>query len=49
MSELRGSRRRWIKRVALGMGAVSLGIAALAVADADRTDTRRPLFVRRLG
>jgi pimeloyl-ACP methyl ester carboxylesterase len=49
MSELRGSRRRWIKRVALGVGAVSLGIAALAVADADRTDTGRPLFVRRLG
>ncbi len=49
MSELRGSRRRWIKRVALGMGTVSLGIAALAVADADRTDTGRPLFVRRLG
>lgn len=49
MSEPRGSRRRWIKRVALGVGTVSLGIAALAVADADRADTGRPLFVRRLG
>jgi pimeloyl-ACP methyl ester carboxylesterase len=43
------SRRRWIKRVALGAGAVVVGVAALAVVDADRADTGRPLFVRRLG
>ncbi|WP_310572037.1 alpha/beta hydrolase [Gemmatimonas sp.] len=49
MSEPRGSRRWWVKRVALGMGTVSLGIAALAVADADGADTGRPLFVKRLG
>ncbi|QJR35421.1 alpha/beta hydrolase [Gemmatimonas groenlandica] len=43
------SRRRWIKRTVLGVGIVSLGIAALAVADADRADSGTPLFVRRLG
>ncbi len=43
------SRRRWIKRVALGADATVLGIAALGVADADGTDTGRRLFVRRLG
>lgn len=49
MNETSRSRRVWIKRVAVGVGTVSLGIAALAVADADRTDTGRPLFVKRLG
>jgi len=35
--------------VALGTGAVAVGIAALAIVDADGADTGRPLFVRRLG
>jgi pimeloyl-ACP methyl ester carboxylesterase len=43
------TRRRWIKRVALGTGAFAVGIAALAVVDADHDDSGRPLFVRRLG
>lgn len=43
------TRRRWIKRVALGTGAVAVGIAALAVVDADHDDSGRPLFLRRLG
>lgn len=49
MTALNRSRRRWIKRVALSAGAVVVGVAALAVVDADRADTGRPLFVRRLG
>lgn len=44
-----GSRRRLIKRAVLGAGAVAAGIAGLAVIDADREDTGRSLFVRRLG
>lgn len=39
------TRRRWIKRVALGTGAVAVGIAALAVVDADHDDSvNRPGF-----
>ncbi|MES2521915.1 MAG: alpha/beta hydrolase [Gemmatimonadota bacterium] len=49
MTALNPARRRWIKRAALGAGAVVVGVAALAVVDADRADTGRPLFVRRLG
>lgn len=33
----------------MGTGAVAVGIAALAIVDADGADTGRPLFVRRLG
>lgn len=43
------SRRSLIKRVALGAGAAVVGVAALAIADADREDKGRPLFVRRTG
>lgn len=49
MTSRRRSRRRWLKRVALGAGAAVVGVAALAVADADREDTGQPLFVRRTG
>lgn len=49
MSKRDSTRRRWFKRVAIGAGAAVLGVAALAVADADRADTGHPLFVRRLG
>ncbi len=49
MNAQEGSRRQWIKRVAIGTGVATLGIAALAVADADREDTGQSLFVRRLG
>ena len=43
------SRRRILKRIALGAGGIVVGVAALAIADADREDTGRPLFVRRMG
>ncbi len=46
---LNRSRRRWIKRVAVGAGATVVGLAALAIADADGADTGRRLFVKRLG
>ncbi len=45
----RSSRRQWIKRVAAGVGVAVAGVAALAVFDADRSDTGRPLFQRQLG
>ena len=43
------SRRTALKRVAAGLGVLVTALAAAAVADADRADTGRPLFVRRLG
>ena len=43
------SRRRALTRIGAGAGALAAGIAALGVADADRADTGRPLFVRALG
>ncbi len=49
MNAPNGSRRQLLKRVALGTGAALVGVAALGIADADNTDTGRPLFVRQLG
>jgi pimeloyl-ACP methyl ester carboxylesterase len=46
---IRSARRVWIKRVALGAGVAAVGVAALAVADADHADTGQPLLMRRLG
>ena len=45
----RWSRRTWIKAVAWSTAAVATGVAALAIADADRSDTGTPLFSRQLG
>lgn len=42
-------RRTALKRAAAGVGALVTGVAALAVVDADRADTDRPLFVEELG
>lgn len=43
------SRRQFVKRAALVLGAATAALAALAIVDADREDTGRPLFVQRLG
>ncbi len=43
------TRRTFLQRAALGVGAIVASIASLAVADADRADTGQPLFTRALG